>query len=143
MEAEAQAEPEPEPAQTPGSAAAPPLQPRPQSRAQPVPHASAGPALSLLSSLGPGPAPAAQASAKAANSNNSNPASKQGGPLAGLSPSSAFAARRGSHCSLTVVEESAVLPSPQSSAQAVRRKSLVLRMDKEVADSDEALQCDR
>ena len=106
-----------------------------------MPHASAGPALSLLSSLGPGPGPAA--SAKAANSNNSNPASKQGGPLAGLSPGSAFAARRGSHCSLTVVEESAVLPSPQSSAQAVRRKSLVLRMDKEVADSDEALQCDR
>lgn len=67
-----------------------------------------------------------------------------------------FSSRRGSHCSLTAVEESSELDSELQlsspsrnpaapSSQVVRRKSLVLRMDAEVVDSDceGAQQCDR
>ena len=64
-----------------------------------------------------------------------------------------FSGRRGSHCSLTAVEEiaehdwinggSAVdSPSQSPSAQA-RRKSIILRMDADVTDVDDALRCDR
>jgi len=60
----------------------------------------------------------------------------------GSTNNSSTPARRGS-CSIIAFDEAPAQGTQTNSAQAVRRKSLVLRMDKEVNDSDEALQCDR
>ena len=103
------------------------------------------------------------------NSSFSVSASQSPGPTSSTSTGSGppFSGRRGSHCSIQAMEDSLVLTaaspsraagpgsgrstssgpveagSAQSSPQvAMRRKSLVLRMDKEVTDLDEAVQCD-
>lgn len=102
-------------------------------------------------------------------SNSSFSACQSPGPTSSTSTGSGppFSGRRGSHCSIQAMEDSLVLTtaspsraavpgsgrstssgpaeagSAQSSPQvAMRRKSLVLRMDKEVTDLDEAVQCD-
>jgi hypothetical protein len=62
-----------------------------------------------------------------------------------------FSGRRGSHCSLTAVEEIAEpdwisggsAAAAQSPSAQARRKSIILRMDADVADIDDALKCDR
>ena len=116
-----------------------------------------------------GRAPPLQLLGPWSNSSFSASQSQSPGPTSSTSTGSGppFSGRRGSHCSIQAMEDSLVLTaaspsraagpgsgrstssgpveagSAQSSPQvAMRRKSLVLRMDKEVTDLDEAVQCD-